>query len=74
VGGDQGDGATGRPVVGLTFWVRAEDVGEAAVRALDLARRAGENHGVGPELYDVVVIPSAAVVSPDDPEYPHMPY
>jgi hypothetical protein len=73
VGGDQGDGATGRPVVGLLFWVRAEDVGDAAVRALELARLAGENHGVGPDLYDVVVIPSSAVVSPDDAAYPQMP-
>ena len=73
IGLDQGTGATGRPVVGLLFWVRADDVGGAAVTAVEVARRAGENEGVGPELYDVVVIPRAAVVLPNDPRYPPMP-
>ena len=73
VGGDQGTGATDRPVVGLLFWVRADGVGDAADIALEAARDAGRNHGVGPELYDVVVIPRDAVVSPGDPNYPSMP-
>jgi hypothetical protein len=73
IGLDQGTGATGRPVVGLLFWVRADDVGGAATTAVEIARRAGENDGVGPELYDVVVIPRAAVVLPQDPRYPQMP-
>ena len=73
VGADQGTGATRRNVVGLSFWVRADDVGTAATTALDVARRAGAGEGVGPELYDVVVIPRAAVVLPDDPRYPRMP-
>jgi hypothetical protein len=30
IGADQGRGIEGRPVVGLTFWVGADDVGEAA--------------------------------------------
>jgi len=73
MGLDQGTGATSRPVVGLLFWVRADDVGGAATTAVEVARRAGENEGVGPELYDVVVIPRAAVVLPSDPQYPSMP-
>lgn len=73
VGGDQGLGVTGRPVVGLLFWVDADDVGEAAATAVRAARRAGAGHGVGPDLYDVTVIPREAVVRPGDPGYPAMP-
>lgn len=73
VGADQGTGATRRNVVGLLFWVRADDVGGAATIALDVARRAGAGEGIGPDLYDVVVIPRAAVVLPNDPRYPRMP-
>lgn len=70
---DQGTGIEGRPVVGLSFWVRADDVGQAATIAVETARRAGAASGVGTDLYDVVVIPSAAVARPDDPAYPPMP-
>jgi hypothetical protein len=70
---DQGIGVEGRPVVGLLFWVRADDVGLAAKTAVEAASRAGTESGLGSELYDVVVIPSAAVASPNDPEYPRMP-
>lgn len=73
VGGDQGLGVTGRPVVGLLFWVEADDVAGAARTALQVARRAGAAHGVGPDLYDVTVIPKEAVVRPGDPGYPAMP-
>jgi hypothetical protein len=73
VGADHGLGIEGRPVVGLTFWVRADDVGQAAKTAVESARRAGTESGVGSELYDVVVIPDAAVAIPDDPRYPQMP-
>jgi hypothetical protein len=73
VGADQGLGVTGRPVVGLLFWVRADDVGEAALTAVETARRAGADHGVGPELYDVTLIPPNAVVLPGDVHYPSMP-
>jgi hypothetical protein len=72
-GADQGIGIEGRPVVGLLFWVRADDVGLAAKTAVETACRAGTESGLGSELYDVVVIPSAAVASPDDPAYPRMP-
>ena len=72
-GADQGTGIEGRPVVGLSFWVRADDVGQAATTAVEAARRAGAASGVGTDLYDVVVIPSAAVARPDDPAYPPMP-
>jgi hypothetical protein len=72
-GVDLGTGAATRSVVGLLFWVRADDVGAAAATALDIARQAGGVAGVGPELYDVTVIPRAAVVLPGDPRYPRMP-
>jgi hypothetical protein len=71
-GADQGLGVEGRPVVGLLFWVRADDVGLAATTAVETACRAGTESGLGSELYDVVVIPSAAVASRDD-VYPGMP-
>jgi hypothetical protein len=70
---DQGLGIEGRPVVGLTFWVRANDVGQAATLAVDAARRAGAESGIGTELYDVVVIPSTSVARENDPSYPPMP-
>jgi len=73
VGADQGTGIEGRPVVGLLFWVRADDVGQAASVAVKVARRAGADSGVGTDVYDVVVIPDAAVARPDDPAYPPMP-
>jgi hypothetical protein len=75
VGGDQGTGAAGRPVVGLLFWVAADDVGAAARTAVDTAARALAATGAAgePELYDVTVIPAAAVVRPGDPGYPPMP-
>src|SRR5436305_8763183 len=58
---DQGRGIEGRPVIGLVFWVRADDVGTAASLAVEAARRAGAESGAGPELYEVVVLPSTAV-------------
>jgi hypothetical protein len=73
VGADQGTGLAGRPVVGLLFWVRADDIGTAANTAVEIARRAGHSSGVGPDLYDVTLIPDAAVALPSDPEYPPMP-
>jgi hypothetical protein len=71
-GVDQGTGVANRPVVGLLFWVRADDVGQAALAAVDTARRALGARLDDPELYDVTVIPSAAVASAD-PTYPPMP-
>jgi hypothetical protein len=73
VGADQGTGVAGRPVIGLSFWVRADDVGQAASIAVETARLAGADSGIGTDLYDVVVIPNAAVARPDDPAYPPMP-
>jgi hypothetical protein len=70
---DQGIGVEGRDVVGLLFWVRADDVGQAASLAVETARRAGAESGVGTDLYDVVVIPSGSVSWSDDPAYPAMP-
>jgi hypothetical protein len=73
VAADQGTGVAGRSVIGLSFWVRADDVGQAASIAVETARRAGADSGIGNDLYDVVVIPNAAVARPDDPAYPPMP-
>jgi hypothetical protein len=73
-GADQGTGVAGRPVVGVLFWVRADDVGAAALIAVDTAQRAGVSHGVGPALYDVTVIPENAVARPGDQRYPNLPY
>jgi hypothetical protein len=73
VAADQGIGIEGRPVVGLLFWVRADDVGLAARTAVETASLAGTDSGLGSELYDVVVIPSAAVANPNGPKYPRMP-
>lgn len=61
-GVDQGIGVEGQPVLGLTFWVRAVDVGAAAMTALETARRAGSVVGVGPAYYDVSLVPQDAVV------------
>lgn len=71
--GDQGLGIADTPVVGLLFWVAADDVGAAASAAVEVATKAGEGCGVGPGLYDVTVIPRDAVALPDDPRYPEMP-
>jgi hypothetical protein len=70
---DQGRGIEGRPVIGLVFWVRADEVGRAASLAVETACRAGAHSGLGTELYDVVVIPYASVAQPYDPMYPPMP-
>lgn len=70
---DQGRGIEGRPVVGLVFWVRANEVGQAASIAVETARRAGAESGVGPELYDVVVLPSTAVRHPGDRDPAYLP-
>ena len=51
-------------MVGLVFWVRADDVGTAAALAVDTARRAGADCGVGPERCDVTIIPRNAVRLP----------
>lgn len=63
-GVDQGIGVEGQPVVGLTFWVRAEDIGDAARTALEVARRSSAAAGVGPDYYDVALVPRSAVVVP----------
>jgi hypothetical protein len=70
---DQGLGIEGRPVVGLVFWVRADEIGQAATLAAETARHAGAASGVGTELYDVVVIPYASVADRYDPHYPRQP-
>ena len=71
VAADEGLGVTHRPVVGLLFWVRADEVGKSD--GVTAARRVAEGHGVGPELYDVTVIPRDAVAMPGDSQYPQMP-
>ena len=69
-GVDQGIGDAARPVVALLFWLRADDLGRAAVAAVEIARLAGRDAGVGPRLYKVTVLPADAVARPDDPLYP----
>ena len=68
---DQGRGIEGGPVIGLVFWVRADEVGAAARLGVETARRAGAENGVGPELFDVIVSPSTCVRWPGegDPAY-----
>jgi hypothetical protein len=73
VGVDQGTGAAQQPVVGMLFWVQADDVGSAASLAVETAIRAGAPHGVGPALYDVTVIPHGSVTHPGEPNDPAMP-
>ncbi len=70
LGVDQGTGAAGGPVIGCTFWVRGADVGDAANHAVATARTATAGLGIGPDLYEVVVIPAAAVADVSDPSYP----
>jgi hypothetical protein len=70
---DQGRGIEGRPVIGLVFWVRANEVGEAATVAVEAARRAGAGSGVGPELFDVIVSPSTAVRHPGEGDAAYLP-
>lgn len=65
-GVDQGIGVEGQPVVGVTFWVRAEDIGAAAMTAVDTARRAGTAAGAGPDYYDVSLMPRSVIVGPED--------
>jgi len=65
-GVDQGIGVEGQPVLGLTFWVRAMDLGAAALTALDTARRAGAVIEAGPDYYDVVLVPRSVIVGPED--------
>jgi hypothetical protein len=52
----------GQPVLGLTFWVKADDVGSAASTVLATARQAGASADAGPEYYDVTLVPSTAVL------------
>ena len=68
---DQGRGVEGDPVIGLSFWVRAHEVGSAATLAVETARRAGAKSGVGPGLFAVSVFPSTSVRWPGegDPAY-----
>jgi hypothetical protein len=70
---DHGLGVTARPVLGLLFWVRADDVGGAARSAVDAARSAASECGMTFDLYDVTLIPAQAVVLPVDPLLPVLP-
>ena len=60
-GVDQGTGTEGQPVLGFSFWVRANDVAGAATMALLTARRAGASSGAGPGYYDITLVPREAV-------------
>jgi hypothetical protein len=65
-GVDQGIGVEGQPVIGFVFWVRADDLGSAALTALDTARRAGAAANLGPDYYDVSLVPRSSVLVPED--------
>ena len=73
VGADQGLGVGSQPVLGLLFWVRADDVGQAAVTAVDTALNVAKTLDRTAELYDVTIVPQRAVVLPGNPRYPAMP-
>jgi hypothetical protein len=73
LGVDRGLGVTARPVLGLLFWVRANDVGDAATSAVGEARSAAAECRMAFELYDVTLIPEQAVVLPDVPLFPPLP-
>ena len=70
---DQGRGIEGDPVIGLIFWVRADEVGQAASLAVETARRAGTRSGIGPDLFDVIVSPSTSVRHPNEGDHAYMP-
>jgi hypothetical protein len=73
-GVDQGIGVEGQPVIGLSFWVRADDVSGAAATALATARAAaGSKDIAGPDYYDVVLVPRTAVLMPPDQHELRMP-
>jgi hypothetical protein len=71
MGVDRGIGVEGDPVIGFLFWVRGDDVGEAARTALATARAAGMECGAGPRYYDISLVPADVVVMPDEP-FPRM--
>lgn len=73
VAADQGHGVADRPVVGLLFWLRASDVGSAANLSYELAIKAGMECGVGPDLYDLTLVPAKAFVLPAAAHDPPMP-
>lgn len=64
-GVDQGRGHEGRPVIGLTFLVRAESFADATRTAVEAGTAAGVDAGVGSRIYDVVLVPEAASTLPD---------
>jgi hypothetical protein len=72
-GVDQGIGDARRPVVGFLFWVRADELGQAAQTAVDFARVVGRYPGVDPSLYKVAVLPADAVARPRSPDDPYFP-
>lgn len=67
-GADQGTGMADRPVVGLVFWVRADDVAGAAQLAFDTATEALEGAPQG--LYGVTIIPAGSAPAVRDSSFP----
>ncbi|MFZ6003497.1 MAG: hypothetical protein ACOYXM_06125 [Actinomycetota bacterium] len=66
IGVDQGRGHEGDPVLGLTFMVRAGDIGEGARVAVDAATTAAERVGVTGRVYDVVLVPEDTFLLPEE--------
>ncbi len=68
---DQGTGEAAAAVVGLLFWVAADTIGAAAETALATSL---DVVGVGADsLYDIVLVPEAAVARPGKARYPAPP-
>ena len=68
-GADQGRGHEDEAVVGLTFLVRAVGFGAAAELAVETARAAGAEAGVGDRVYDVVLVPEESLTMAESDRY-----
>lgn len=67
VGGEFGTGETGEETIGASFWVAADDVGSAAATAVEtLTIECEALTGRSHLLYEVLVVPHTATVSPGE--------
>jgi len=72
VGVDSGTGMPeGRPLLGATFWIKADTIGSAVQLGVGLVKESF--HDVSQDdfrIYDVVVVPNAAVTVPVPERFP----
>lgn len=69
IGADFADGETGSPIVGASFWVRAADVGAAALLAVvSMMTSYQAVTSERPSLYEVELVPREAVLLHDEGE------